>query len=326
MVRLPIVPVSLDSDASLSLEFSVVIPARNARRTLPEVLSALAGQTDAPSFEVVVVDDGSTDGGVQELADRSFPMPLRTLQNAGDGSAAARNAGVAVAGGERVALLGADTVPDTGWLRAHAAAHHDRGDPPELAVLGLIRPHRRLRRTPFLEVIHRNGLQFGYPLIEDPENLPFNFFYSSNISLSTELLLDNPFDPSFPDAAFEDTELGYRLVQNGIRLVYAAEALVEHDHAMTLTSFARRQERSGFAAAVFHSLHPEIAPFLGIGSEGPPPALGWLGRLKLAVLTRGTGRLPWRALRLWEAILGHHYLIGLNRGWRARLEGSDSGG
>ena len=85
---------------------------------------------------------------------------------------------------------------------------------------------------------------------------------------------------------------------------------------MTLKSFAARQQRSGFSAAVLYGIHPELGSFLGIGANGPPPPLSPARQIVLRLLTGTAGWLPWRATGLWEAILGHHYLIGLNLGWQ----------
>ncbi len=174
--------------------FSVVVPTYDRMDVLPEVLDALEGQRGAPPFEVVVVDDGSGEATREFLAARRFAVPARVLIQENRGPAAARNAGVRAAAGRRVAFLGDDTVPTPGWLAAHAGAHEARGGGPELAVIGYTRWHPRVRTNPFLTYINEHGLQFGYRLIDDPEDVPFNFFYTSNLSLSRERLLAEPFD------------------------------------------------------------------------------------------------------------------------------------
>ncbi|HYN22100.1 MAG TPA: glycosyltransferase family A protein, partial [Thermoanaerobaculia bacterium] len=120
----------------MAFQFSVVIPTHNRLEVLAEVLQALEFQEAAPSFEVVVVDDGSTDGTAEWLRGRTFNLPLRVLIQTNSGPAAARNTGIAVAAGEWVAFLGDDTVPSPGWLAAHREAHRSRRDDPHLAVIG----------------------------------------------------------------------------------------------------------------------------------------------------------------------------------------------
>jgi glycosyltransferase involved in cell wall biosynthesis len=314
---------SRDKVASVSeLAFSVVLPTHDRLDVLPEVLDAVEAQRGAPPFEVVVVDDGSTDGTRELLAERRFAVPARVLCQENRGPAVARNAGVSAASGDRVAFLGDDTVPALGWLAAHAAAHERAGGGSELAVIGYTRWHRRMRVTPFLRYINEYGLQFGYRLIEDPSNVPFNFFYTSNLSLWRRRLLDEPFDEGFPYAAWEDTELSYRLFASGQRLVYEPGAVVEHDHPTTLERFCARQERAGYSAVVFYRRHPELAGFLGLGPAGPPPLPAEGPHRRRERLARALQNLPVRTPRLWEDVLRFHYIAGLRRGWR---EGAGTG-
>ena len=299
-------------------EFSVVVPTHDRRDVLPEVVAALEAQRDAPPFELVVVDDGSTDGTAEWLAAHRFAVPARLLRQENRGPAAARNAGVAAATGRWVAFLGDDTVPCPGWLAWHRRALRERGDAPELAVIGYTRWHPRLRPTRFLRYINERGPQFGYALIQDRERVPFNFLYTSNLSLGRELLLAEPFDLRFPHAAWEDIELSYRLHRRGLRLVYEPRAVVEHDHPTDYDRFAARQEKAGYSAVVFHELHPELGSFLGIGAGGPPPLPAAGAQRRREALVRRLQNWPIELPRTWEEALRYHYLRGLRRGWSER--------
>ena len=68
--------------------------------------------------------------------------------------------------------------------------------------------------------------------------MPFNFFYTSNLSLSRDLLLAEPFDLRFPHAAWEDIEVAYRMKRRGLHMVYEPRARVAHDHPTDLARFA----------------------------------------------------------------------------------------
>lgn len=307
------------------MRFSVVIPTFERMDVLPEVLAAVEAQVDAPAFDLVVVDDGSRDGTADFLASRTFSVPAQVVRQPNRGPAAARNHGVGLATGERVAFLGDDTVPAPGWLAAHAEAHASRGAGQDLAVIGYTRWHPRVRVNPFLDYINEHGLQFGYALIGDRENVPFNFFYTSNLSLSRARLAAAPFDETFPYAAWEDIELAYRLSQSpeGLRLVYERRAVVAHDHPTRFERFCTRQEKAGYSAVVFHRLHPELGDFLGVGPGGPP-GLPSTGRQRLREgLARALQFLPVRTPRLWENALRYHYIAGLNRAWRERAATTD---
>jgi glycosyltransferase involved in cell wall biosynthesis len=300
---------------SASYDVSVVIPTFNRLEVLAEVLQALEFQQGAPPFEVVVVDDGSSDGTSTWLRSRTFHLPLRVLTQENRGPAAARNTGVAVAQGQWVAFLGDDTVPSPGWLAAHREAHRRHNDDLRVAVLGYTGWHSRMRLNPFLRYINQHGLQFGYAIIKDPEDVPFNFFYTSNISLARDLLLAEPFDLRFPHAAWEDIEVSYRLKKRGLRMVYEKTAAVAHDHPTDLRRFAVRQEKAGYCAVVFHRLHPELGGFLGLGPEGPPPLPPQGPQRWREGLVRALQNLPLRVPKLWEDVLRYHYILGLHRGW-----------
>jgi glycosyltransferase involved in cell wall biosynthesis len=299
---------------------TVAIPTHNRLEVLPEVLDALDAQQDAPEFEVLVVDDGSTDGTDEHLAARAARHPLRWFRQENRGPAAARNRAVAEARGSRIAFLGDDTVPAPDWLAAHERAHARREGDPKLAVIGYTGWHRRIRRTPFLDYLNDRGLQFGYALIADRENVPFNFFYTSNLSLRRERLLEEPFDEGFPYPAWEDIEAAWRLTRRGLRIVYEPAATAAHDHPTDFARFAARQEKAGYCAVVFRQRHPELGDFVGIGAGGPPPLPGRRRQRLLEGLVRALLLLPVSVPRLWEEALRFHYIRGLRRGWRELIE------
>jgi len=109
--------------ASLSTkpEISVVVPARNAAPSLPRLLDALAAQTaEAARFEVIVVDDASTDATAEIVDSNGGARLLRAGEHTG--VAGARNLGIREARGDLVAFLDADCVPSANWVERGAAA------------------------------------------------------------------------------------------------------------------------------------------------------------------------------------------------------------
>ena len=300
-------------------EFSVVIPTFERPGTLLEVLGALERQARPPEFEVVVVDDGSRDATSERLRAFSPAYPFRFLRQPNAGPAAARNRGVEESRGSLILFLGDDTVPEPDLLAVHAAAHAEPRPHP-VAVLGYTTWPRGRRVSPFLHHINEHGLQFGYGLIEDPESVPFNFFYTSNVSLPRALLKSaGLFDVTFPHAAWEDIEAAYRMMRMGMRILYRPAAVARHHHDITFASFRRRQEKAGEAAAIFYEKHPELANFLAV-----PQALGFREERTLK-----TGLLSWWAAlsERWEIpggrkaldrVLQNDYLRGLNRALKSR--------
>jgi glycosyltransferase involved in cell wall biosynthesis len=104
---------------------SVIVPVRDRRKLLEDLLDALQRQT-VRDFEVVVVDDGSRDGSYQAAeARRSRGLDVTVVQVHGQGAVAARTAGAKVARGEVLAFTDSDCRPDPGWLGAGLNAVED---------------------------------------------------------------------------------------------------------------------------------------------------------------------------------------------------------
>jgi glycosyltransferase involved in cell wall biosynthesis len=311
----------------VAIEVSIVVPTHDRRATLRAVIHALERQRDAPPCELIVVDDGSTDGTADWLARSSFGLPTRVARQANRGPAAARNRGIDLATGHLVAFLGDDTIPDPGWLAAHARAHREPGGP--RAVIGHTRWHERIRPTPFLRFINEQGFQFGWALIADGDDVPFNFFYGSNLSLPRELLASERFEERFPHAVWEDIELGYRLIRrHDLRLVYRPEASAAHDHRTTLGMCMARQERAGYSAVLFGRLHSELHGFLQLGPDGPPPLPPRGRHVVRCGMARAAERLPVEMPGVWRELAHYHYVRGLHRGWadRERLPAMETRG
>lgn len=297
--------------------FSVVIPTYNRLEMLLRVLKSLGRQSAAPPFEVVVIDDGSRDGTTATLGKASYPFPFTFRSQTNGGPGRARNHGVTLAKGRFVLFIGDDTVPEPQLLAEHARVHQETGNDALVACLGYTGwPHEE-RITPFMEHINHYGLQFGYKLIEDGTVVPFNFFYTSNISIDRELLLEFPFDTTFPSAAWEDIEAAYRLDARGLKIRYNARAVTRHYHAMTVDSFARRQYTVGKSGAIFFQKHPELGNWLGVDElhSGPLADEKALGRLRFrARLGERFGFLSRRGV--FDTLMRQHYLRGLRDGLR----------
>jgi GT2 family glycosyltransferase len=205
-------------------------------------------------------------------------------------------------------------VPEPTWLTAHAERHRrERGRGPS-AVIGRVAWHPRIRVTPFLAYVNEEGPQFGFSRIRDPDDVPFNFTYGSNLSLPRALLEGAGFDEGFPDAAWEDVELGYRLSQRGVRLVYEPAALAFHDHDTDIRRFAARQERVGRGALLLWQRHPSLGPFLGIVGGHPPRPPARPVRSLMLLVAVALERTRIRAPGLWSRVLRAHYAHGLSRG------------
>lgn len=311
------------------MQATVVIPTYNRLAELRQVLAALAQQqgVDLSRLEVVVVDDGSLDDTWSWLRlQTGRPYRLQAVRQANAGPARARNRGVAGASGELILFLGDDTLPQPDWLVHHLEEHRLHGRDEALAAIGYTGFPPSID-SPFLRWINEFGAQFGYSLITDSRDVPFNFFYTSNVSLPRRFFKDlDGFREDFPAAAWEDIEFSYRATRKGLRLVYQPRARTTHVHPMSPRSFCARQRTSGLSGAIFAGLHRDLGGFLGV------PRVRKLGRLapleELILLwlvvfgERVHGIVPRRCYR---RLLDLAYLRGLARGLARMPKGQPSG-
>jgi GT2 family glycosyltransferase/glycosyltransferase involved in cell wall biosynthesis len=246
----------------LGLRVSVVIPSHNRKDKLLACLEALKLQSIlAQEFEVLVIDDGSTDGTEEALASRRYPFVLRCYRQQNQGPGSARNLGIEKAGGELILFIGDDVIADERLLEEHLLAHSRRPEP-GAAVLGHIDwPPGMVRNAVMDYICGDAALQFAYTLIPLLPALDHRFFYTSNISLKRDFLVTAAdagirFDPCFRYAAFEDSEFAFRLIPRGLEIRYVESARAIHDHWMDLDSFALREYCAGQMAVVFYRKHP----------------------------------------------------------------------
>lgn len=234
---------------------SVVIPTRNRRPILAATLEALERQHDLPGgFEVIVADDGSTDDTVEwvEARRRLVPYSLRCLRLPPAGPAAARNRAIEASRAPRVLLLGDDTLPGPVTLAAHLEAGSGG-----LGVQGRIDWDPSVGVTPVMEFLAPEGPQFYFRGLVPGRTVPYTAVLGSNLSAPTAWFLDEPFDEAFPAAAFEDTELAYRWLRRGRRVIYCPRARCLHRHRYdAIEPFLRRQRLAGRAAAHGLRRHP----------------------------------------------------------------------
>jgi GT2 family glycosyltransferase len=108
----------------------------------------------------------------------------------------------------------------------------------------------------------------AYQLIDDEDNVPFNFFYTSNISLPKEEILKiGLFDEDFEEYGLEDIEFGYRWRKAGYRIRFNPKAVGHHIFDLSKEEFLKRRYMVGRAAVLFYKKHksdPSLKEYLHI--------------------------------------------------------------
>jgi glycosyltransferase involved in cell wall biosynthesis len=245
---------------------SVILPCHNRADLLPRLLQAYETQEDVGPFEIVAVDDGSTDDTTKILSSwRSSKFMLVTERQPHRGPAAARNRALEKARGRVLLFTGDDIVPQQKMLANHLQIHERLGNE-ELAVLGLTTWPQGKKVTATMKHIDGvGGEQFAYHYIRDGMLLDFRFFYTSNVSIGRRQIqaMDYWFDTEFPGAAYEDIEFAYRLFGEKRRVHYSSEPRAEHHHFYDARTFIERQFKCGQAAAFLVNKWPCLTHRLG---------------------------------------------------------------
>ena len=231
--------------ASDGIGFSIIVPTYNRPVQLGQCLAALA-RLDHPRrrFEVVVVDDGSTPPVDRIAHPFTGRLDLTVLAASNAGPAAARNLGAAHAHGRYLVFTDDDCVPAPGWLRALDT----RADAFPGALLG----GRTLNALPgnLYSAVSQLVIEVVYAHYNaDPDHA--RFFASNNLAAPADRFRAlGGFDHEFSTA--EDRDLCERWLADGGRLVYAADAVVRHAHALTLGGLWRQHFAYGRGARRFH--------------------------------------------------------------------------
>jgi glycosyltransferase involved in cell wall biosynthesis len=268
--------------------FSVVIPTYNRKPILEKCLRALEHQqlredSAVSGYEVVLVDDGSTDGTLEWLESHKSEFPhVRSLSQDHMGPAAARNLGVEQAHGDTIIFIDSDLVVTEHFLQAHADA--------------LVQGQEKLgsdRLFTYGWVI--NTCNFDNPTSEPYKLTDFSaaYFATGNVAIARKWVEKaGLFDTRFQLYGWEDLELGVRLKQLGLKLIKCPAAVGYHWHPpFALDQIPRmidREIQRGRMGVLFYQKHPTWGVRMMI-------QMTWLHRLLWGILSLG-GRLNERSM------------------------------
>ena len=234
--------------------FTIIIPTYNRPKPLHILLQALTELIPPKGgFEVIVVDDGSSETMESVVDPFRDKLNIRLLRQSNSGPAEARNHGARVATTRYLAFTDDDCIPDPQWLVA-AAAHLESH--PDVMVGGKIINH--LIDNPFSETS-----QLIVDMVYEHYNAqPHNarFFCSDNMIVPREHFeVLAGFDAEHFGYVSEDRDLCDRWLQAGFELHYVPEAVIFHAHDLTLKKFLRQHFHYGQGAYLFYQVRERVA-------------------------------------------------------------------
>lgn len=237
------------------LLLSVVIPTYNRADAIEMTLRHLENQSiSSRLFEVLVVDDGSTDETPQIIINNSFDLQLSYHQQSNRGAAAARNQGVKMAKGDLILFLDADVIPDRQLLSSHLTTHNYKK---EYLVVGRVCPWPKTLQAWYQRVVYSDHGEMDYGIEE--RIIPFYMTLGGNFSLSMHAFSSiGGYDEAFPAGGAEETEFAFRATSLGYRIRYQPLAVGYHNHPRTLKQICRQQESHTRWMALLITKHPEL--------------------------------------------------------------------
>lgn len=228
------------------VQVSVIIPAKNAARWVVEQLDALAQQVGAPPFEVVIGDNGSSDGTREAAVSTAVPFPVQVVDAAGPASAShARNVAASAARGEILLFCDADDLVDPRWVGALVAAVKDD---PGLVAAGSLH-HERFNPRHVLEAygIGPDAMPAAEqrPTRTDAPSAGFAGYLPTvaggNFAVHRQAYLAlGGMDPSYPGGS-EETDFAWRAQEAGHRVLGVPQAVVHYRLKHDARSLFRQQ-------------------------------------------------------------------------------------
>lgn len=218
------------------MKASVIVLSWNGIEYLENCLNAVFSQ-DHPDFEVIVVDNGSTDGSPDFVAER-FPQ-VRLIRNERNlGFAGGNNIGLQAATGGVMVLLNQDTTVQPGWLAALAEA---LDTDPNIGIVGgkALYPDSTIQHAGGYVNGRGEGSHYGYQQREDVGQFDqmedVDYVTGATLAITRQAFeIIGRLDEGFTPAYYEDVDWCYQARQAGFRVVYVPHAVLVHEEASTV--------------------------------------------------------------------------------------------
>jgi cellulose synthase/poly-beta-1,6-N-acetylglucosamine synthase-like glycosyltransferase len=233
-----------------NIAFSVIVPTYNRLHLLKKTLESLFGQ-DFPDYEVIVVNDGGTDGTAEYIEGLAREGRITAITHPNAGLAATRRKGLSVARGEFVAFTDDDCIVPADWLARYHKAFTKTG---AAGIGGATETGNRRNAYALVNDIMHNHFKRAFASARKAgASRGTPFLTGNNVAYRRAALekAGGP-DPRFRMGA-EDRDLAYRVSATGGLVVYEPSIVVQHFNDSDFVRYVRQQFRYGIGSYLFYS-------------------------------------------------------------------------
>lgn len=231
---------------------SIIIPVKNDEKNIRDAVISVLKQKTKEKTEVIVIDNNSTDNTLKMISD----LNVKILSEKKPSASAVRNRGIRNSKGNILLFTDSDCVASKNWIKNHLDAQK-RGD----VVMGRTFLYPKYRKSIIAKSLDYGLLPyFDFNFIDNNKILEPWHLYTSNLSVKRKIFEKvGFFNEEFKYAGSEDTEFGFRLFFNGLKIIYEPKAKIFHKHKKDFKSAMKRAITAG-RQAEFLKLKIGVAP------------------------------------------------------------------
>lgn len=233
--RPPLSKLALSFPAHDDVKVTIVIPVYNQIDFTLACLASIQQHSDDIPYEIVVVDDSSTDATNKTI--RSIPGVRYLRNDTNAGFIAACNQGAGAARGQYLLFLNNDTIVTSGWLK-HLLQTFELEPQAGLVGSKLVYPDGRLQEAG--GIIWRDGTGWNRGKFQDPKQPEYNYLREVDYCSAASIMIPKAlfhdlgaFDPKYAPAYYEDTDLAFKVAQSGRKVLYQPLSVVYHYEGIT---------------------------------------------------------------------------------------------